>query len=134
MSRFVVITHVVGRSAARKLPSESRPLTLPSPTVNLLQRYTLPTQMATGGLLSGLGSCIAQHGVEGRELWEHEAYRTQRLMIYGGLVFAPIANRWHTVLNLIKLRGRWSSESLSSSRLVPNLAPSLAPNLRRALH
>lgn len=60
--------------------------------------------------MSGLGSCIAQHAVEGKEWNQHEAYRTRRLMVYGGIIFAPIANRWHAALNLIQLRGRWTSE------------------------
>jgi protein Mpv17 len=34
-------------------------------------------------------------------------FRTRRLAVYGGLVFAPIANRWHTlVLNKIVLANR----------------------------
>jgi len=70
--------------------------------------------------MSGLGSCIAQHAIEGKELSEHEAYRTRRLIVYGGIIFAPIANRWHAALNLIKLRGRWSSELLLPSSNAEN--------------
>lgn len=92
------------------MKSEERDVDSFPATVNLLQRYTLPTQMATGGVMSGLGSCIAQHAIEGKEWNEHEAYRTRRLMAYGGIIFAPVANRWHAALNLVKLRGRWSSE------------------------
>lgn len=67
--------------------------------------------------MSGLGSALAQHAVEGKEWNEHEAYRTRRLMLYGGIIFAPIANRWHAALNLIQLRGRWTSEFLLQQHL-----------------
>lgn len=62
--------------------------------------------------MSAAGSAIAQHAIEGRTLSEHELYRTQRLAVYGALIFAPIANRWHALLNLINLRSKVGSESL----------------------
>lgn len=40
-------------------------------------------------------------------------YRTQRLVVYGAFCFAPVANRWHTVLNMIKVGGFYTSESRS---------------------
>ena len=78
----------------------------------LLQRYTLPTQMATGGFTSGLGDVIYQQGFERRGWSQHEWFRTRRLMGWGGLCFAPVANRWHWLLSKIQVRGKWKSESL----------------------
>lgn len=69
--------------------------------------------MATGGFTSALGDIIYQQAIEKRGWTRHEGYRTRRLAIYGGLIFAPCNNRWHTlVLNRITVRGRWTSESL----------------------
>lgn len=51
------------------------------------------------------------------DLYRSQAYRTRRLMMYGGIIFAPCANRWHALLNMIKLNGRWTSESPSCSPL-----------------
>lgn len=84
--------------------------------VKMLQRYTLPTQMATGGVISVAGSAIAQHGIEGRSLHEHEWFRTRRLAVYGGIIFAPCANRWHALLNMIQLRTKAASECAISYR------------------
>ncbi|KAL8290155.1 hypothetical protein RQP46_003094 [Phenoliferia psychrophenolica] len=73
--------------------------------ISLLQRYTLPTQMATGGVTSGLGDVIYQQGIEKRGWQNHEMYRTRRLIMYGSCCFAPVANRWHAVLNKIQVGG-----------------------------
>lgn len=40
--------------------------------VHLLQRHTLVTQMATGGVTSGLGDVIYQQGIEKRGWMNHE--------------------------------------------------------------
>ncbi|BGO98502.1 hypothetical protein NBRC10513v2_002897 [Rhodotorula toruloides] len=72
--------------------------------LRLLQRWTLPTQMATASVTAGTGDLIWQKGFEKKEWSEVEFYKTRRLMMYGGLIFAPIANRWHWVLSNINLR------------------------------
>ncbi|GAA5869907.1 hypothetical protein JCM1840_007667 [Sporobolomyces johnsonii] len=77
--------------------------------VSLLQRYTLPTQMATGGVTSGLGDLIYQKGLEDKRWSEVEWYKTRRLIVYGSCCFAPIANRWHFLLNKIQVGGKWST-------------------------
>ncbi|KAM0788902.1 hypothetical protein ACM66B_002984 [Microbotryomycetes sp. NB124-2] len=77
--------------------------------VHALQKHTLVTQMATGSVMSATGSAIAQHAIEGKQLHEHEWYRTRRLATYGGLIFAPVANRWHWVLNKINLGNKWTT-------------------------
>lgn len=40
--------------------------------IGLLQRHTLLTQMATGGVTSGLGDVIYQQGIEKRGWRNHE--------------------------------------------------------------
>ncbi|GAA5924385.1 hypothetical protein JCM1841_001685 [Sporobolomyces salmonicolor] len=77
--------------------------------VSLLQRYTLPTQMATGGVTSGIGDLIYQKGLEDKRWSEVEWYKTRRLVFYGSCCFAPIANRWHFLLNKIQVGGKWST-------------------------
>ncbi|SCZ97793.1 BZ3500_MvSof-1268-A1-R1_Chr7-3g09594 [Microbotryum saponariae] len=74
--------------------------------VSLLQRYTLPTQMATSTFTSGLGDVGYQQAFEKVGWRNHEFYRTKRMMIYGGLFWAPIANRWHAVLNKVNYGGK----------------------------
>lgn len=78
--------------------------------VKLLQKHTLVTQMVTGGCCSALGDGIYQQGIEKRGLEGHEFFRTRRLMIWGALVFAPCANRWHFFLNSVHVGGKWTSE------------------------
>ncbi|POY74108.1 hypothetical protein BMF94_2920 [Rhodotorula taiwanensis] len=77
--------------------------------VRLLQRWTLPTQMATASLCAATGDLIHQMGLESKRLDQVEWYRTRRLAMYGGLVFAPLSNTWHRVLNRINLRTRMST-------------------------
>ncbi|KAK4057904.1 hypothetical protein OIO90_001123 [Microbotryomycetes sp. JL221] len=77
--------------------------------VHALKKHTLATQMATGAVMSGTGSAIAQHAIEGKRFDQHEWYRTRRLATYGGLIFAPIANRWHWVLNKIEFSSKWTT-------------------------
>ncbi|GAA5923567.1 hypothetical protein JCM3775_000431 [Rhodotorula graminis] len=75
--------------------------------LRLLQRYTLATQMGTSAVTASVGDLIYQTQFEDKRLSEVEWYRTRRMCIYGGLVWAPISNRWHTlVLNRINLQGR----------------------------
>ncbi|KAL7337975.1 hypothetical protein BJY59DRAFT_653864, partial [Rhodotorula toruloides] len=64
--------------------------------VRLLQRWTLPTQMATASVTAGTGDLIWQKGFEKKEWSEVEFYKTRRLMMYGGLIFAPISVRSFT--------------------------------------
>ncbi|TNY22097.1 hypothetical protein DMC30DRAFT_445592 [Rhodotorula diobovata] len=75
--------------------------------LRLLQRYTLPTQMATSAATASVGDLLYQTQFEDKSLRDVEWYKTQRMCLYGGLIWAPISNRWHTlVLNQINLRGR----------------------------
>ncbi|GAA6012083.1 hypothetical protein JCM10207_005122 [Rhodosporidiobolus poonsookiae] len=69
--------------------------------IRLLQRYTLPTQIATASVASASGDLIYQKGFEGKSWAQVEWWKTRRLVIYGGLIHAPISNRWHWVLNKI---------------------------------
>ncbi|KAI5474735.1 protein of integral membrane protein, Mpv17/PMP22 family [Pseudohyphozyma bogoriensis] len=71
--------------------------------IRLLQKYTLPTQMATGGCTSALGDIIYQQGVEKKGWENHEWTPTMRLAFYGGCCFAPFNNRCHWIMNRIKL-------------------------------
>ncbi|GAA5994123.1 Mpv17/PMP22 family protein [Rhodotorula paludigena] len=71
--------------------------------LRLLQRYTLPTQMATAASTSALGDVLYQGWFEGKSLNQFEWYKTQRMAIYGSMVWAPLSNRWHAVLNKINL-------------------------------
>lgn len=80
--------------------------------IRLLQRYTLPVQMATGAATGTLGDLIAQQAVE-RKGRAHDFDRTKRLALYSSCIFAPVANRWHWVLNRIHVGGKFTSESLS---------------------
>ncbi|SGY54554.1 BQ5605_C006g03888 [Microbotryum silenes-dioicae] len=79
--------------------------------VSLLQRYTLPTQMATSTFTSDLGDVIYQQAFEKVGWKNHELYRTKGMLIYGGLFWAPIANRWHAVLNKANHGGKLKSKS-----------------------
>lgn len=70
--------------------------------------------MATGGVTSGMGDIIYQQVIEKRGWRDHELFRTRRLAVYGCFCFAPVANRWHAVLNSIKVGGKWSTVAARS--------------------
>ncbi|GAA5855686.1 hypothetical protein JCM8547_001644 [Rhodosporidiobolus lusitaniae] len=74
--------------------------------IRLLQRYTLPTQMATAATTSGAGDLLYQTYFERKSFNEVEWYKTQRLAFYGAFCWAPLSNRWHTVLARINLNGK----------------------------
>lgn len=77
--------------------------------LSLLKTHTLPTQMVTGGITSGIGDILYQQAFERRGLKGHESYRTRRLMTFGFLVFAPVANRWHFLLNKVSFDALWKT-------------------------
>ncbi|GAA5975232.1 hypothetical protein JCM11641_004403 [Rhodosporidiobolus odoratus] len=74
--------------------------------IRLLQTYTLPTQMATAGVTSATGDLLYQTQFQGRKLAEVEWYKTQRLAFYGSVIWAPLSNRWHWVLNRISFESK----------------------------
>ncbi|GAA6031059.1 hypothetical protein JCM8097_003984 [Rhodosporidiobolus ruineniae] len=74
--------------------------------IRLLQRHTLPTQMATAAVTSGSGDLLWQMGFEGKSLDQVEWVKTGRLAVYGAFCWAPLSNRWHRVLASINLNGR----------------------------
>ncbi|BGP39105.1 hypothetical protein JCM10449v2_003043 [Rhodotorula kratochvilovae] len=74
--------------------------------LRLLQRYTLPTQMATAATTSTVGDLLYQTAFEGKTLSQIEWYKTRRMCLYGGLIWAPISNRWHMVLSKINLKSK----------------------------
>ncbi|GAA5832180.1 hypothetical protein JCM3766R1_003753 [Sporobolomyces carnicolor] len=78
--------------------------------IRLLQKYTLPTQIATGGITSAAGDLTYQLGFQRKDVSEIEWYKTRRLLYYGAFCFAPISNRWHWILNKIQFRNsKWST-------------------------
>ncbi|GAA5893222.1 Mpv17/PMP22 family protein [Sporobolomyces salmoneus] len=78
--------------------------------IRLLQNHTLPTQIATGGITSGIGDLTYQLGIQQKEFNQVEWYKTRRLMYYGAFCFAPISNRWHWCLNRITIKNsKWST-------------------------
>ncbi|GAA5883273.1 hypothetical protein JCM16303_007341 [Sporobolomyces ruberrimus] len=78
--------------------------------IKLLQRYTLPTQIATGGITSAAGDLTYQLGIQAKDFKDIEWYKTRRLLYYGAFCFAPISNRWHWILNNIHVENsKWST-------------------------
>lgn len=60
----------------------------------LLQRRPLATNAATTALLFGAGDVLAQGSGNGA----FNEMRTLRAVFYGGVVFAPIGDRWYKLL------------------------------------
>ncbi|GAA6061395.1 hypothetical protein JCM10212_000655 [Sporobolomyces blumeae] len=78
--------------------------------ISLLQRYTLPTQMVTGGITSAAGDLVYQLGIQKKPFDSVEWYKTRRLLLYGSVCFAPVSNRWHWILNKVRIDGsKWST-------------------------
>ncbi|MBW0468005.1 hypothetical protein O181_007720 [Austropuccinia psidii MF-1] len=69
--------------------------------LRLLRTHTLLTQMGTAGLVFPLGDTISQHFVEDKSWQNHDYSRTLRYTIFGALGWAPIAYKWHGLLNKI---------------------------------
>ncbi|GAA5855682.1 hypothetical protein JCM8547_001643 [Rhodosporidiobolus lusitaniae] len=74
--------------------------------LRLLQRYTLPVQMATAATTSASGDLLYQTAFEKKGLSEIEWYKTKRLAFYGAVIWAPISNRWHATLAKIELSSK----------------------------
>ncbi|BGP15236.1 hypothetical protein JCM10213v2_003196 [Rhodosporidiobolus nylandii] len=62
--------------------------------------------MATAGFTSSVGDLLYQMGFQGRSFGEVEWYKTQRLAFYGSCIWAPISNRWHSVLARITFESK----------------------------
>jgi len=61
-------------------------------------RRPLLTQAITTAVLFGAGDTLAQQAVERKGLRNHDAARTGRMVLYGGLIFGPAATKWYQFL------------------------------------
>ncbi|KAK8196051.1 Protein required for ethanol metabolism [Zalaria obscura] len=59
-----------------------------------LAQKPLLTQSVTTAVLFATGDVMAQQGVEGRGLKQHDLARTGRMAFYGGCIFGPAATTW----------------------------------------
>ncbi|KND04420.1 uncharacterized protein SPPG_00149 [Spizellomyces punctatus DAOM BR117] len=64
-----------------------------------LTRRPIATQAVTAGCLFTAGDFIAQHGVEGKSLANHDWKRTGRLATYGTLALGPAIAVWYRYLS-----------------------------------
>ncbi|GAA6036242.1 hypothetical protein JCM8097_006854 [Rhodosporidiobolus ruineniae] len=91
--------------------------------LNLLQRFTLPVQMATAGTTCAAGDLLHQAAFEGKGLREIEWYKTRRMMVYGAFVFTPVANRWHALLAKVEFANKYKTLATRSILDMALLAP-----------
>ncbi|KAK0562632.1 Protein required for ethanol metabolism [Tilletia horrida] len=66
---------------------------------------TFPRKCASAAFLFASGDVIAQQVIEKRGT-KHDVWRTSRLAIYGGVLFAPIIIQWFKVLERIQFQSR----------------------------
>lgn len=78
----------------------------------LLLKRPIATNILTTGFLFGSGDYLAQTAFE--KLPNYDFPRTARAVIYGGLIFAPIGDKWYKFLNKLQPFG---TKSLNSARL-----------------
>ncbi|AOA62496.1 Protein required for ethanol metabolism [Komagataella phaffii CBS 7435] len=69
---------------------------------NFLQRNPIITNGLTTGFLFGTGDVLAQTLYsDGVSNFDYK--RTLRAVVYGGIIFAPIGDRWYKLLNGIRM-------------------------------
>lgn len=65
-----------------------------------LSKHPILTKSITSGVLFGVGDWMAQR-IEQRKRKEkqpHDLHRTLRMMIWGGVLFAPVGHAWYNLL------------------------------------
>jgi len=63
--------------------------------MHLLHTYPIPTKMVTSGTLFGAGDGIAQYMDGTAKVKGYNTDRTFKAVIWGGVIFAPIAHVWY---------------------------------------
>lgn len=69
----------------------------------LLIKHPLITNMSSTGILFGTGDYLAQSFFLDGKAENYDFARTCRAILYGGLCFAPMADKWYKTLNKLKL-------------------------------
>lgn len=70
----------------------------------LLARRPLVTNMVTTGFLFGTGDYLAQQiAISNSKDRRFDWARTSRAVIYGGIVFAPVGDKWYKLLNRVRV-------------------------------
>lgn len=82
----------------------------------LLVRRPLVTNMISTGFLLGAGDCSAQILFPTSPGQPYDFVRTLRAVVYGGLIFAPLGDKWYKVLNT-KIIWRGKNERTMSTIL-----------------
>lgn len=68
----------------------------------MLLKMPLATNMLSTGFLFGTGDCLAQNIGDG----DYDYSRTLRAVIYGGIIFAPMGDRWYKIIDKVKFPNR----------------------------
>lgn len=70
----------------------------------LLKQRPILTNVLTTGFLFGTGDYLAQQiSISSQNGRKYDYSRTLRAVIYGGIIFAPLADKWYKILATVKL-------------------------------
>ncbi|CAK9438300.1 uncharacterized protein LODBEIA_P25240 [Lodderomyces beijingensis] len=82
----------------------------------LILRKPLLTNMISTGFLLGTGDCLAQTLFPTQPGQPYDWIRTLRAVFYGGVIFAPLGDKWYKILNT-KIVWRGKNERTMSTIL-----------------
>lgn len=74
----------------------------------ILKKRPVLTNVVTTAFLFGTGDALAQKVANRNKPKPHDSLRTLRAVIYGGVIFAPMADKWYKVLGAVKIPS-WKS-------------------------
>jgi len=87
---------------------------------HLLKTKPLATNVVSTGLLFGAGDYLAQRiAISKLETDQKYDYsRSLRAIIYGGIIFAPIGDKWYKILNRVNIPGYKDSKFVNTAARV----------------